>query len=149
MLGTAEYDTLRDYLVAVIYNQISEDERDTQSLDVWKEEVSKLTANDWKDRCTNLADLLHVATPAELVDVYTGYTEELNEILRDYTDELRAGATFNKVADERSGWMWEDCDPLVLEEHNRGLVARLGLLIVAEQLATQLEQGTFTIPYDD
>lgn len=149
MLGTAEYDSLREYLVAVIHNQISEGGRDTQSLDVWKEEVDKLTVDNWRDRCTNLADLLHVATPAELVDVYTSYTEELNEILRDYTDELRAGATFNKVADERSGWMWEDYDPLVLEEHNRGLVARLGLLIVAEQLATQLEQGMFTIPYDD
>lgn len=151
MLSTAEYDSLREYLVAVIHNEISEYGGDTQSLDVWKEEVSKYADNriGWYLRCMNLADLLYVDTPASLVDIYKDYKEELNEILRDYTEELYAGATFNKVADERLGWMWEDYDPLILEAHNQGLVARLGLLIIAEQLATQLEQGMFTIPYDE
>lgn len=151
MLSTAEYDSLREYLVAVIHNEISEYGGDTQSLDVWKEEVSKYADSriGWYLRCMHLADLLYVDTPTLLADIYKDYKEELNEILRDYTEELYAGATFDKEADERLGWMWEDYDPLILEAHNQGLVARLGLLIVAEQLATQLEHGTFTIPYDN
>lgn len=151
MLSTAEYDSLREYLVAVIHNDISENGSDTQSLDVWKEKVGRYADNwrGWRLRCLDLADLLYVDSPDSLADIYKDYKEELNEILRDYTEELRAGATFNKMADEHLGWAWDDDDPLILEAHNQGLVARLGLLIVAEQLATQLEQGTFTIPYDN
>lgn len=147
MLNTTEYDSLREYLVATIYDKISESNKDTQSLDTWKEVVGKVTLPNWLDCYLNLANLFYVCTPDQLADIYKEYRGEINELLIDYRTSLYDGATFDKVADERIGWVWDDYDPLILERHNQGLVARLASLIVAKQIASQLEQGTFIIPY--
>lgn len=153
-LTTSEYETLQEYAGAVVYEFLKDEEtmydNDAQS---WVMVLNRFSRKaDWKTRMTLFLEVFNVKRADELAEVYDKYTFEISELLvENGVAVVATGQTENPFYDNKIKWGWNEEDPLLLVEHNKGLVARYALLETLDKMFTGLLTRTF-IPqfgYDD
>lgn len=153
-LTTSEYETLQEYAGAVVYEFLKDEEtmydNDAQSWVMVLNRFSRKT--DWKTRMTLFLEVFNVKRADELAEVYDKYTFEISELLvENGVAVVATGQTENPFYDNKIKWGWNEEDPLLLVEHNKGLVARYALLETLDKMFTGLLTRTFVpqFGYDD
>lgn len=153
-LTTSEYDTLQEYTEAVVYEYLNDEETEFDNTAVgWVAILNRFTENnDWHNRMTRLMEVFNVSSPSELAEIYNSYKDEISELLvANHIRVIYTSQTANPVYDTKIGWEWDDEDPLILAENNKGLVARYALLTTLDKLFTALIARRFVprFEYDD
>lgn len=153
-LTVSEYETLQEYTEAVVYEFLRDgDTAFNNSAVGWLTVLNKFSRKAyWRTRMTLFLEVFNVERADELAEVYDKYVFEISELLVDNRVAVVAtGQTENPFYDNKIKWGWNEEDPLLLAEHNKGLVARYALLETLDNMFTGLLTRTFVpqFGYDD